>query len=291
MVMQNKKHESKQAPSKWKGFFKLLIILNILTIGVPLAIFLFVVLLYWNPGSGYIIMAMAPLAYAGVGIALLNAITIPVYLLRKKPKLKVTVLCSLAAIISAMYFGFAAFHLYQAVKSTYEMNRALSRSEAIRLINDCQVGHIVSQNSIVQMTPREGFTDQVFKDGYYRRVKSGSFNEFRQAVNAVYPKCGAVKLSIWTDPSPIIITPEQATELITQCNILSFNYFSTNAVMQQPGLAHSGIIDLNLTRVFATDPTNLQVPPHMVERLLPVAKEAQKQCTDLTIRRDGQLEQ
>lgn len=292
--MQQKKNAAISTTSKWKRFFVWLAGLNVVGIILPQGFFWAVLLQSWlKPGAGYEYMILAfsaillPLYCVGLATALLNAVVIPVYLFRKKPKLLVVIPCLLVVIVSALYFGFFAFQTYQHVRLSSEMNRILSKAETIDLINDCQITKIIEQAGFVHLTPVEDFTSQVFKDSYYRTAEKGSFNDLRFAADAVRPKCGDITLDVWSNPQHIPITAEEATELINNCDVLGFYYYTADG-MAQPGIAIT--TTGALTRDTQTIPTHLRIPSSMVGRLLQVAKAAQAKCPDLTVWRDAQLD-
>jgi hypothetical protein len=292
--MQQKKNAVISTTSKWKRFFVWLAGLNVVGIILPQGFFWAVLLQAWlKPGVGYEYMILGfsailvPLFFVGLVVTLLNAIVIPVYLLRKKPKLLVVISGLLVVIASVVYFGFFAFQTYQRVRLSIEMNRILSKAETIDLINDCQITKIIEQAGFVHLTPVEGYTSQVFKDWYYRTAEKGSFNDLRFAADAVRPKCGDITLGIWSDPQHIPISAEEATELINNCDALGFYYYTAEG-MAKPSIALT--TTGALTRDTQTIPTYLRIPSSMVDRLLPVAKAAQAKCPNLTIWRDTQLD-
>src|SRR2546430_7511124 len=126
MQSQNQKLPGK--PHSWKLYFILLAIANIVTIVLPLLVLYQAVQRAKQGVSGteFIGLILAPLLLSGIVIAILNVITISVFL-RKKYLRKVTKIFGLVIVIlSALYVGGVAIVTFRDIKHNIDFNTAIS---------------------------------------------------------------------------------------------------------------------------------------------------------------------
>lgn len=96
----------------WKTYLGILKILNILTIVAPVGLVLiFLGILVLRPdlvGIGYLFVvlsfAIIPAAAIGLGVAALNVLTIPIYLLKQQTQSKEQLSGWIVVVLSALYF-------------------------------------------------------------------------------------------------------------------------------------------------------------------------------------------
>ena len=105
-MVQQKKHFWQFQQIEWRPFIGFLVVANLVTIALPWAIYAgSLVQQAVSPveESGWGLLLLTPLWYAGVMFAIVNVVTLGAYLFRRRPRTSVALVCMLLIVLSAAY--------------------------------------------------------------------------------------------------------------------------------------------------------------------------------------------
>ncbi len=111
MAPKVRQQQSRPVSNKWTSYLGILKVLNIMTIVLPIAIILgFMGILAWRQnlvGLGYLFVILSPAIFialaVGLGVAALNVLSIPLYLIKYRPQSKKLLLGWILVALSALY--------------------------------------------------------------------------------------------------------------------------------------------------------------------------------------------
>jgi hypothetical protein len=274
----------------WKIYFVFLALANIVTIAFPLLVLAWAIQQAKGGVSGteFIGILIAPLQLAGFGVAILNVITISIFLRKKHPRKAVTIFGLVAVILSALYVGGVAITAYRDVQHSRQFNTSISKDEAISLINSCQVTSISRQDRLVLFTKHDANSQD--PNAYQRYANDSDFDALKAATEAAAAKCG--KIDVQDKPENYHtedITVAKATDLLNNCKLIGFYYTQQTAgSLSDVDAEHSST---GIVLAFKEQPLRIHIADSLIPTMVPIAREAQKKCPDLQFWHDGNYEQ
>lgn len=185
---------------RWRSYLSALLVLSIITIAIPLVILGAIVLISSLPGRwaiGYIGVSLLPVLLSALGIglivALLNVVTVPVYLLKYKIDGRKAVLRWIMAGLSAVYLVVALFLSINTYLAHQAFDKVFTRDEAATLIKQCQVGELLRRpDGSTQVIARSNATAKEFKSNI-SHVSTGSYEDLQKVAQDASASCGSIK--------------------------------------------------------------------------------------------------
>lgn len=232
-------------------------------------------------GIGLGALLLVPYLLTGLAVGFFSLIFIPIRLKRLRLKGVVATIGITTCLVSLAQLGYGAFYAYTSYIEGQERVRTISKSLAISLINDCQIGEVIANDGYVWIDAREGATAEIFKKWRHRDGEYGSFNDLRMEARKVYTKCGRVSFLNGSAYSPKSIGLDEATNLLQQCNIIQFSYppeHDQRIFVMDPEQSPTGVIVSH-----STPPTYMFIAERMAPQLLPVVEQAKNACPDLSL--------
>ena len=177
----------KKKARNWKTDFIVLAIANVFTIILP------ILLLYTAPLLGLAFMLELGILQAiGVGVAVLNIIALSLYLLKRRPRIKLAIFGCIIIILSAFYVSAFATTFYLGTKQNNEFYTPSTKNDALSLINSCQVTKIFRKDQVILFTKHDPNSQN--PNDYQRYANDSDFNDLKQAAEAASSKCGAIEI-------------------------------------------------------------------------------------------------
>lgn len=274
----------KKKRNKWKYYFIFLAIANIVTIIIPL------LLVYTVPLLALVYMlAFGSWGAIGVGVAILNIITISTYLFKKHPRRGAAIFGGIIVILSAFYVSIYALSVYSSTKQINEYNTPLTKNEALSLINSCQVTKIYRKDQLILFTKHDPNSSN--PSDYQRYANDSDFNNLKEAATTASAKCGTidvVDIFAINSEKPVDITVAQATDLLNSCKLIGFYYDEqTSDPSNQFNAEHSST---GIVLGYENDPLHIHIANRMVATMVPIARAAQQKCPNLQFWHDGKYE-
>lgn len=310
--------EKRHKPSRLRIFFRILLILDILTIGLST---LFFALVYGlgtaAPGiSFFLAIILFPVAVviswfvrAGLVLAGITILAVGIYIVRRRPRGKRLVGLIIWAILSAAFIA-GYFILPILSNSQYKSQLKdqgyiipkVSLSEAQSLISSCQISSVSLENQFDYDTSKEYPATMLgIKNppkgsdkgsDLQREASASDYKALKDAASASSKKCGGILVEDLTTAGQGIeeeISVDEATQLLNSCKLIGF-YYTEHAYGEttgkDPETSTTGII-----LDYKDEPLHIHVADRLVSTMVPIARAAQKTCPNLQFWHDGTYEQ
>lgn len=286
----------------WRSYFTFLTLANIILIVFPVLYLLWIAYSYTHgshkgeSGSEFIAMLLYPLMTLGLIVALLNITTIPVFLLRHKPRLRTIILDSIVIVLSVGFltvFGYEELQIINQGLSEQEFHRGLSSGEAISLINTCQVDELDRNTSgVILITPKKTATNKVIIGIHgYRTIEKTDFGVLKTAVMAAALGCDGIGIrdDITGNNIARSIPVGRGIDLLNSCKLERFYYEDPNyASISKAELERS---PTGIVLEASSYPSGIDVAGRLQSQMLPIARHAHDTCPNgLEIFFDGMPE-
>lgn len=244
-------------------------------------------------GTEYFGLLIAPIALVLVVIGIVYLALLVIYVFSKYPTKRQRLICAAAIFV---LIGLYSWQITISIKEANKINQSkklLADSEVISLIDNCKVESIQKNGDKVDLL--------LVSDAYYdsngnylwrsTTASSANFNSFVDEVNKIKSKCGGDVSAIdnMSGPNVSYVSVQQATELLQQCKVKTFNY------------TPSGLGGLEVKPSSGTDtgiiweeyPTfgHLFVETSAEANMVPIARKVQQTCGGPQFYHDGRYEQ
>jgi len=273
-----------------KIYFIILAIANLVTIVFPLLATVWLVGQARSGVSGteYFGIYLIPLQLLGVGVSILNIITITRFVRKEKPRHKIAIIGKVIVLGSVVYLVLGAVSVLLSVNSYWSFNRTISEKEAISLIDSCKIESISRQDRLVLFTKHDPNSKN--PNDYQRYAVDKDFYNLKAAAESASARCGHINVTdLPENYHNQDITVEQATDLLGSNCKIKFFYYTTKQLgdlnIIDPETSTTGIVLAS-----KEDPTSIFIVDRLIPQLVPIASEARKKCPDLKIWHDGGYE-
>ena len=239
---------------------------------------------------GGLLLAPVVLGEAMFGIGYITLLL--VYVLSKYPS-RFKKILSIAVIVFLV--GVYGWQIVGSIQETHKINQSekpLSDSQVLNLIDSCKVTSVQKNGNKVDLS--------LTSDAYYdakgnwlwrsTTANSVNWNNFVVEVKKVKSKCGGNVDAFDNTSGPKIswVSVQQATELLQQCEIKTFNYTPsglTNVQAPSSGTPTGIILEAHPTL------SHLFIEPGEESTMIPRARGVQQHCGGPQFYHDGNYEQ
>jgi hypothetical protein len=265
---------------KWKYFFIILIIVNIVSFSPIILVELLQILGYLgppNPGAVGIAFFLSTIyIFAILPLSIINVVSILTFLIRKQPVGKGKIVNYAFLTISACLL---IYLIYPFLGQFWIRKIPLSREAASKLINDCEVESI-SKSSRVE--PNKGAI-KIKNDEHnpYRYFVQNDFDALREVARSARKRCGRIaRYDSLKNPRPIYINIDQAMSLLNNCELDNF-WYNSDYKPSWWGIPEG--IPTGILLAYRDDPSKIHIQSDLISTMLPIASEAKKKCSYLQI--------
>lgn len=244
-------------------------------------------------GTEFAGLALAPFALAEAVIGVVYLVLLIIYVLSKYPTRRQRFYSLIAILVLLLVYGWQIFGSLQESNKINQSNKLLTDSEVISLINSCKVESVQKDGVNVNLLlTSDSYYDS--KGKYLWRsttASSKNFDNFVAEVQKVKSKCGGNvdAFDVNSGPNVRYINVQQASELLQQCKIKTFNYTSSGLA----GLDTKPSSGTNTGIILQEYPTfsHLFIEQSAEAEMIPIARSVQKSCGGPQFYHDNNYEQ
>lgn len=243
-------------------------------------------------GTEFIGLALAPFVLIEVLLGIVYTVLLVVYSFSKYPSRRQRFLSILAILILSTIFGWQIFASKQESNKINQSKKPLTDAEVINLIDNCKVESVQKNGGTVDLLlVNNAYYDS--KGNYLWRSTSASsahWDSFVAEIKKVNTHCGGNIAAIDnnTGPKESWVSAQQATVLLQQCQIKTFNY-TPSGLENSPHLPAAGSTGIILQQY----PTfsHLYIEQSEESTMIPIARSVQPKCGGPQFYHDNSYEQ
>lgn len=244
-------------------------------------------------GTEFIGIILAPVVLAIAVIGVIYLVLLILYVLSKGPSRRKKLLSLLVIFLLLGVYGWQIRASVHENKKISQSEKLLTDAEVINLIDTCTATSVQKEgNKVNLLLKNEAYYDT--KGNYLWRSTTASatnWNSFVAEVQKVKDKCGGNTDAFDSQSGPKVswVSVQQATELLQQCKIKTFNYTPSGLV----GLDNKPLAGTETGIILQEYPTfsHLFIEQSAETTMVPIARNVQPKCGGPQFYHDNNYEQ
>lgn len=284
--------------TRWRTFFLLLAIANGITLVVPVIGLLWAASLARGGVSGteYIGLQLLPILFAGVLVAVVDLLSIGLYLYKHRPSRKVTwagILVCVIAFVFLVFYGapiFSSYLMWNKYRETGGQEVTISRNEALTKIQSC---NLIELKRVSGSPPRLIIKAEEKKPplGDVEFAANKDWKALKAAVESAPATCNYGTLTVldYKDgASQVEVGLQKATEILQKCEGVDFYYGDQTGKIpfSEGGSNSEDIVRVDaehsstgiILRLSQGRPAAIHVADRRVSEMLSIAKQSRIDC-------------